>query len=379
MNRRQSYFILVIISVLVIMYLKLGKLHPDGENTSQTKVLEMSQTDNTRDTSKKLRENTDKTATVFQNVNKVSQINTFSTISETDSIQLEYPEKSNQVADRTKCTIVYKQTKPDNFTGKIIRNFEMNCWMTADVKCDLKSDFERTMLKTKAGNTPIYVYSIKEDMWVSGSIIRGGLWESGLLHKIHSLLKEDPELTFIDLGCNIGEYSLMAAMTGRKVISIDMLPGNVLRLYHSLLAGKLGDNVTIIHNAVSNSRRNVTFGKHRGNIGGSAVANITNKNKDSKEIVNSIFLDDILDIFKLQKVIIKMDIETHEAAALSGAEKFFSNVFVKYILAEVVANKKFISEFMMRHNMVPYDTRISPTDTSKWPRDVLWRHKDVKV
>lgn len=79
-------------------------------------------------------QNTDKQVNVSQTVSPVSKVVMVSNISRSDTLQIEYPEKGNQVDGRTICTLAYKRSTPGNFTGKIIRNFKINNWMSADVQ-----------------------------------------------------------------------------------------------------------------------------------------------------------------------------------------------------------------------------------------------------
>ncbi len=56
-------------------------------------------------------------------------------------------------------------------------------------------------------------------MYVSGALAAGGVWEPHLLALIQKALKNYPEALFINLGANIGIWSLFAAALDHNVIA----------------------------------------------------------------------------------------------------------------------------------------------------------------
>lgn len=82
------------------------------------------------------------------------------------------------------------------------------------------------------------------DQWVSGNIIRQGMWEGHLVTRIHNILKNEPDVVFLDIGANVGVFSLTVAKLGRTTVSVDALEGNVARLCQSMRDGKLSDRST---------------------------------------------------------------------------------------------------------------------------------------
>ncbi|OWF34496.1 hypothetical protein KP79_PYT03440 [Mizuhopecten yessoensis] len=150
---------------------------------------------------------------------------------------------------------------PTKSKVKVLSRGEQGTWSEQTDMCDVRPEFVRAKLKDP-GNTPIFVYDKVTDAFVSGSIINVGMWEGDLVKMIHDFLKEDPERVFLDLGSNVGVFSLMAAKIGHKVFSVDMLLGNVQRLCASCIAGHFPDHVTIIHNALSDVRGTASFGTY---------------------------------------------------------------------------------------------------------------------
>ncbi|XP_033746105.1 uncharacterized protein LOC117331481 [Pecten maximus] len=259
-------------------------------------------------------------------------------------------------------------------------------WVERTGMCDVRHEFVRAHLKEPA-NTTIFVYDRASDIFVSESIISKGMWEGDLVNQTRDFLKEDPERVFLDLGSNVGVFSLMAAKIGHQVVSVDLLSGNVQRLCASSIEGHFSDRVTIIHNALSDIRGNVTFRLYKGNVGGTSVKTLDSNQKTKNEnIITAILLDDLLEIFKFQKVVIKMDLETFEEKVLKGGEKFFTKVRVDYLLMEFEYHRtrpsgRSIIAMLDRHGMIPMlpsvrDVRnLSDSDIKAWPGYVTWKRK----
>ena len=265
-----------------------------------------------------------------------------------------------------------------NVSGRVLSH-DLNSWKINDAAClgklNKTTSFVRANLRGPQ-KTPIYVYKSEEDVWVSGNIIRNGMWEGGWVTKIHSILSKDPEAVFIDIGANVGVFCLTAAKLGRRVIAIDALQGNIARLCKSVEAGNLKNNMVLIHNALSNKREKVALGVHKKNVGGTFVKKLNMDFKD-EYVVNSILLDDLLDVFTFPKVVIKMDVETFEANILEGGQKFFQEVDVRYLLMEFSSHRKrqtgaFIIKFLKEHGLEPEISAGLLRDYSKWPGEVLF-------
>ena len=215
--------------------------------------------------------------------------------------------------------------------GKCVRTF---CYSEGIYKTNKNC----VSLRTFRGTTPICTYPVDKDIWVSGSIHRTGQWEGDLVYRQSVVFAARPELEFLDLGCNIGTYTLALAQQGVKVTAIDPMLENLELLSQSLKLGNLRENVTLIWNAVSNKRQLITFKDARNNVGGTQIqgANLTNSHG---YMARTILLDDLIPLFRGKQIIIKMDIETTEYFALLGGKRFFDEVDVVVIQLEFAFHK----------------------------------------
>ncbi|XP_012941008.1 uncharacterized protein LOC101850738 [Aplysia californica] len=205
------------------------------------------------------------------------------------------------------------------------------------------------------------VYSRDVDRVVSGVIKRGKLFEKDLVLQMAEAVKDDPTIQVIDMGANIGVYTMFAAASGATVLSVEMLPVNVHQIQNSLAVSGLSDQVTLVNNALYSDHRSLTANFIRGNVGATHL-NVSKTNfarygmkEDNSHTVtvNTICIDDLIPLLKSKKVFIKIDIERTEAKALSCAHKFFDQVDVRAIQMEWLAKSNDdivrVNKFMEEH------------------------------
>ncbi|KAK6176710.1 hypothetical protein SNE40_014956 [Patella caerulea] len=233
------------------------------------------------------------------------------------------------------------------------------------------------------GTLPIYVHSPLADQFVSGNIVREGGWERDYVSLIHGYLLNDTSLDFVDIGANIGVYTLTMAKLGRQVIAIEPLKPNIQRLCRTLEDNRVDNRVTLITNPLSDSRTTVVMHEQFGNIGGTH-ARKTDGNVPGT--LDTITLDDVYKLKPLKRVIIKMDVESYENKVLQGGKEFFDKVDVRIILMEWVQHKqskdaRAIISFLTERNLYPYTVQYIPLPLelyyfAGWPNDVFWINKN---
>lgn len=277
--------------------------------------------------------------------------------------------------------------------------FSMNrtIWKVQPSMCSRNTTgFYRSKLRTNVGSTTIYIYDPRKDIWVSKHIIRYGSWEGKHINLIVSLLQQAPDLQFVDIGSNVGVFTLAVALLGRRVLAVDALAMNIMRLCSSVIEGNFTDRVQIVYNAFSDVYETVSLGMDENNVGGTFVAKDknTNKVKGSRVVgnygtVQTIRLNDVLSLpkFDFRKVILKIDVEGYENRVFKGGETFFDKVDVQAVLMEWQWLKtgsagQEIINFMLRKNMEPHVPNPNPQplkiqDRGKWPNDILWRKKPL--
>lgn len=239
-------------------------------------------------------------------------------------------------------------------------------------------------VRTPRGTTPICIYPAKTDIWVSGSISKGGLWEADLIAKLAGLLRSKPDAELLDLGCNIGVYTVSIAHQGTRVTAIDPMVQNLKLMSKSLSLGKLHENVTIIWNAVGNTHNIVKFKPDLNNVGGTRVEDFISSASENTNIdlARTITLDDLVPLFRGKKLVVKIDIEETEYNALLGAQNFFKEVDVLVIQMEFQWHKKGpdgpkIIQYLASKGFRPYrdlnkQSSLNPSLMAAWPGDIYF-------
>ncbi|KAK3084798.1 hypothetical protein FSP39_019201 [Pinctada imbricata] len=256
------------------------------------------------------------------------------------------------------------------------------------------SSFIKTNLHTTAGGTPIYIHDPKEDEWISRLLLQSNAWEWSNVNLMIDFIKRHRHSAFLDIGANLGVFSLSVAKHNRKVIAVEPLKSNSDRLCASILDGKLTNLITMIRNPMSDLHENVTLATAKKNIGGTFVVH-SKAEADNERLVHhsgtslqTVTLDDLLQLpgFNVSSVVMKIDVEGFESRVLRGGENFFRRVKVMAVLMEWMKQKKakhikdaeYIIDFMTRHGLQPtnpfiWATKLNLKLFNQWPKDILWR------
>jgi FkbM family methyltransferase len=236
-------------------------------------------------------------------------------------------------------------------------------------------------LTTLRGRTPICTFDPHEDRMISAYVFDYGTWEPDLLNATGEVLLADPDLQFIDLGCNIGVFTLFAVKLGKTVIAVDPVKSCLNLLQRSLYLGKFRKKVVLLLNAISDVHESVELEIERINMGGTHVKP-AGKTATDDSTVSTILLDDLLEVVTFRRAFLKMDIEGYELNALRGAARFFRAVDVRYILMEWMltrnsARGQAIIDWLVTNGYLPYThpdrtTLLEPKKYALWPDNIFW-------
>ena len=108
----------------------------------------------------------------------------------------------------------------------------------------------------------ICIHDVEHDRFVSGTISHGGFWDMQEVHLFRNILHQDPELNVIDIGANIGQFTLLAAYEGRKVVSVEAKLKHIEMIHHALVVNGYQSQVTLVHNTISNKRSRVSLASY---------------------------------------------------------------------------------------------------------------------
>jgi len=224
--------------------------------------------------------------------------------------------------------------------SNVTRAFRGNLIKSSDQLADV--DISSTScLKANAGGMtfPICTYEPAKDVYVSHSFSRGSYWEGYVVNRFLRLLRRYNDLEFVDLGANIGTFTLPAARI-THVVAVEPYSGSMARLFKSVQLGGVEKNVSLVYNAISNSRSTYTLGFYSENVGGtylkSQEATVNTTECRNGSCTHTILLDDLLPLMRGRRAVMKVDVEGHQPRVFtnSTASKFFDLIDVPLVFME---------------------------------------------
>ena len=109
---------------------------------------------------------------------------------------------------------------------------------TYDVRTQITGDFDCVQLAMKPSPS-VCLYPNAVDAFISRNIRDTGLWEPHIMPRFQNVLYGNVDFGVIDIGANIGVYSLVSAAMGRDVIAVEPDDGNLRRLHKGVNIGML--------------------------------------------------------------------------------------------------------------------------------------------
>jgi FkbM family methyltransferase len=217
---------------------------------------------------------------------------------------------------------------------------------------DLKSPLNDQEIKCRKSakiadiETTICIHDVNKDVWVSGSIWNSGVWEGDIVQKWVTYVKKYKDCLVLDIGANIGQYTMFAAKIGRDVVSVEPFEDNILRIHKASQLENLQGKIKIVKNAISNKRNQLkmlsspkdqpnNIGAQRIKIDENDLSLIVSKD-EQKYLVETILFDDLTNIMpsNYKCAVIKMDIEGFEPYAFQYSNEFFNKYSVEFIIME---------------------------------------------
>jgi FkbM family methyltransferase len=158
----------------------------------------------------------------------------------------------------------------------------------------------------------------------------------------------DTNTTFVDVGSNLGEYSIAAAkVAGVNCISFEPDHEAFTKMQNIVNINNCQEHIECHNKAVSNKSRQVIF-----TTGLDSLNHIEdNLYTLTSRKVEAVSLDDVLDTSK--KYIIKIDTEGHELLVLMGMLNLFKEKAILALIVEL--NDSETHKFLIQQNFIPID------------------------
>ena len=265
-----------------------------------------------------------------------------------------------------------------------------------DIYSPYKADFDCVLTKTSP-QVHVCLHELWRDIYISHDLKETGKWEVHILKELQEVLRADNELGLIDVGANIGFYSMIAAKMGHKVVAVEPFAESRYRIHMAVQLEQLQNLITLVKNPVTNKRMKATV-RTNGNNQGDVVIDISDIKPclgACPEVVQTVILDDLLEVSNFSRAIIKIDAQGHEHRILQSGNNLFTHIDIPYIFVEWILMKQFYVNSnhtsldkslveLMIHNLFSMNYRpfqlnfdgsdpLNPDLWFDWPNDIVWR------
>lgn len=260
----------------------------------------------------------------------------------------------------------------------------------APVKQNLRCIETKALLRKLS--TTICLHEPKRDRFVSGAFSpSASIWEEQQVTRLLRYLTHHPHVQLIDIGANIGTYTMYAAALGRFVLAIDCFAPNLLRLRRAIQLTSLYDRVVLVHNALYNeSGQSLRLAVNTINLGGQSIQPTRKHNQTPNSrfsnpyVVNTIIFDELLPILVahgVRSAVIKMDIEGSEVFVVKTAARIFQAIDIPWVQMEWMIVRPHadqtttIVDFFQARHYDPVDDAckaLNTRDTLQWPSEIYW-------
>lgn len=215
------------------------------------------------------------------------------------------------------------------------------------------SRFIKWQIGTKLNPYPvIYPFTEKSKLIVqkgmtgaTGNLYCGLHEYCDMLFLLHFLRRED---TFVDIGANIGSYTVLAAgHVEAKTLSFEPVPVTFNYLMDNVIINRLGNRVVAFNVALGSQKGSVEFTRSLDTINHVACENDMNTISVPVET-----LDEILENQQCP-ALLKIDVEGFETEVLAGGKKTLVNSNLKAIIIELNGSgKRYGYDEQNIHNML---------------------------
>jgi len=183
-------------------------------------------------------------------------------------------------------------------------------------------------------------------------------------------------LDFIDVGANLGIYSLFALSTKfyNRVIAIEPMPLNFRQLEKNITINNF-ENRSVLYNQPLFSQSilaNFEFNDERiGSSGGQVVENYSGEFLDKENLVQCLTGDSIVDSNLVESCVVKLDVDGLELEILKGFSKALNTGVVRGVLVEAtIQNMQEIVRFMEKFSFF-LDTRFDSIENHSTKRRMV--------
>jgi FkbM family methyltransferase len=183
--------------------------------------------------------------------------------------------------------------------------------------------------------------------YISDNIRQYGVWEKYCSEVMLELIKKENNLMFIDIGANIGYFSLLMASNSIECLSFEPIDENYL-LFEKSIAENNFTNIKLFKVGLGESDCEKKFYIFPNNMGMCSSENKTIKDEKHSRIISIKPIDSYIELIN-KPSIVKIDVEEAELYVLKGMEKVLSSGKVKYLILEISKYNDELFDILNRH------------------------------
>ena len=190
----------------------------------------------------------------------------------------------------------------------------------------------------------------ESDEYISKYIRDNNTWEPLTTEIILELLKENtPDTVFVDIGANIGYFSMLAASKNFPVVAFEPVEANYTLLKKSITENNFEHLILPYKILLSDKKEEVVVNVSEYNMGLCSTRKLLDCDFSYSEKHMSDILDTFFGINTSNNLIIKIDVEETEKKVLYGMEDTMKSGKVSHIIIE---NRRYdieIFNFLRKH------------------------------
>lgn len=226
-----------------------------------------------------------------------------------------------------------KRAKQVNFNQNIAEELRL----FNPVRFANETDFKCQSVKIRDLSFSMCLYTKEEDRYVSGAFLNGRYYEQDVVVKFIDFLKKHDDVTFVDLGANIGTYSLPISHLGRHVVAVEPNPDTYRRLAKSIHLGKISNTIDALNCVIADSTYTSIINFDTKNRGDTfLIQNGSESCKDRCLTTLTTSLSSLIPVIRNNKAVMKVDTQGSEIKIFTrkGAAKFFEKINIPLIMME---------------------------------------------
>lgn len=215
----------------------------------------------------------------------------------------------------------------------------------------------------------------ESDEYISKHIRTNNSWEPITTEIILELLKENnPDTAFVDIGANIGYFSMLVASKNVPVIAFEPVEANYSLLKKSIIENNFEHLILSYKIPLSDKKEELVINVSENNMGLCSTRKLLDYDFSYSEKHSSKILDNFFGINTINNLIIKIDVEETEKKVLYGMENTMKSGKVSHVIIEMASYDIEIFEFFRKHGFnvcrnIGYTDKISIDENTNYLKE----------